>query len=251
MSQELEGRTALVTGAGIGIGKAIALELARGGADVALTWHTHDAEPVARAIREAGRKSEAFQLDARNSAAVGEVVERTSEALGGHVDILVNNAGGLVGRRPVSSMSDEHWHTVVELNLSSAFYFTRAVLRRMPDGGRIINVASLAAESGGGSGSVAYAAAKAGMIGLTRGLAKEVGSRRITVNAVAPGLILDTPFHEQFTPPEGQAATIAATPLQRAGYPADVAGAVLYLASDAASFVTGAVLDVNGGAYCT
>jgi 3-oxoacyl-[acyl-carrier protein] reductase len=138
---------------------------------------------------------------------------------------------------------------VIDVNLFSAFACSRAVLQTMPEGGRIINISSVAGRNGGGRGAVAYAAAKAGMHGLTRGLAKEVGPRGITVNAVAPGLILDTPFHEEFTPPEEQQATIDGTPVRRAGFPADCAGAVLYLASDLGAFCTGSVIDLNGGTY--
>ena len=245
----LEGKTAVVTGAGVGIGKEIALELARQGADVAVTYHSHDGELVADMIRDIGRKASAYYLDVTNSGDVGHVMDEASRSLGGRVDILVNNAGGLVARQDVITMFDEHWQQVIELNLSSAFYCCRSALQLMPDGGSIVNVSSLAGRSGGGVGAVAYATAKAGMIGFTRGLAKEVSNRRITVNAVAPGLILDTPFHERFTPLDGQAATIAATPLARAGYPNDVAGAVSYLVSESASFITGVVIDVNGGTY--
>jgi 3-oxoacyl-[acyl-carrier protein] reductase len=245
----LEGKTALVTGAGIGIGKEIALDLARQGADVAVTYHTHDGEEVASAIRYLGRKASAYHLDVTDSEEVGRIADEAARSLGGRIDILVNNAGGLVARQDLASMSDELWHGVIELNLSSVFYCSRAALGSIPDGGRIVNVSSLAARHGGGPGAAAYATAKAGLVGFTRGLAKEVARRRITVNAVAPGLILDTPFHERFTPLESQAATVAATPLGRAGYPSDVAGAVSYLVSDVGSFVTGVVIDVNGGTY--
>jgi 3-oxoacyl-[acyl-carrier protein] reductase len=246
---DLSNQTALVTGGAIGIGREVALALARAGADVALTYRSHDGDAVAREIVDLGRRSVAYEMDATDSAEVDRVVDAAAAALGGKIDILVNNAGGLVGRVPVAEMSDQHWRQVVDVNLSSTFYCSRAVLRHMPDGGRIVNISSLAGRNGGGPGAAAYGAAKAGVHGLTRGLAKEVGPRGITVNAVAPGLILDTPFHPTFTPEEQQQQTIAATPLRRAGYPADVAGAVLYLASELGSFCTGAVIDLNGGTY--
>jgi 3-oxoacyl-[acyl-carrier protein] reductase len=147
-------------------------------------------------------------------------------------------------------MSDEHWHKVINLNLSSTFYLSRAVIPFMQRGwGRIINISSVAARNGGGNGSAAYAASKAGMNAFTAGLAKELASKGITVNAVAPGLILDTPFHETFTPKESQLASIEGIALKRPGKPEDVAGTVLYLASDLASFVTGEVAEINGGAW--
>jgi 3-oxoacyl-[acyl-carrier protein] reductase len=249
MTVDLSGKTALVTGGAIGIGRGIALRLAQAGADIALTHRSHDGDAVAAEIRQLGRKADSYPLDATNDADVEHVIGRAVDSLGGRIDILINNAGGLLARVPLAEMSSEHWHNVINLNLTSAFACTRAVLPHMPDGGRIVNISSLAAHTGGGPGSGAYAAAKAGMNGLTRGLAKELGPRGITVNAIAPGTILDTPFHETFTPKAAQEASIAATPLLRAGVPDDVAGAVLYLASELGAFCTGAVLDLNGGSY--
>jgi 3-oxoacyl-[acyl-carrier protein] reductase len=189
-------------------------------------------------------------MDAADSGDVDRVIPELAKAMDGRVDILVNNAGHLVGRVLVSKMSNEHWHTVIDVNLSSAFYCTRAVLPYMRDGwGRIINMSSLAARNGGGTGAVAYAAAKAGLLGLTRGMAKELASQGITVNAVAPGLILETPFHETFNTEEGRQAAIATIPLKRGGVPDDVAGAVLFLVSDLADFITGEVTEINGGAW--
>ena len=249
MGVDLTGKAAIVTGGAIGIGRGIALALAEAGADVAITYHRHDGDTVAKEIAECGRRSAAYPLDASDSGQVDSVVGRAADDLGSPISILVNNAGGLVGRTEVAEMPDERWRQIIDLNLFSAFACSRAVLSTMPEGGSIINISSLAARNGGGSGAVAYATAKAGMHGFTRGLAKEVGPRGITVNAVAPGLILDTPFHQEFTPEDAQQATIEGTPVRRAGFPDDVAGAVVYLASDAGSFVTGAVLDLNGGTY--
>jgi 3-oxoacyl-[acyl-carrier protein] reductase len=141
------------------------------------------------------------------------------------------------------------WRKVQAINIDSMFLMTREVLKFMADGGRIINVASLAGHNGGGNGSTAYAASKSAVFGFTRGLAKEVAERAITVNALAPGLILDTPFHETFTEPDAQRAAIQSIALKRPGMPTDVAGPALWLASEHASFVTGSVVDINGGQY--
>jgi 3-oxoacyl-[acyl-carrier protein] reductase len=250
MSINLAGKTALVTGGNTGIGQAIALALAQAGADVALTYFSNPGGQTVTAIRALGRKSLALRLDATDSTEVNQVVPELARALGDHIDILVNNAGHMVGRVPVAEMSDEHWHDVINVNLSSAFYCTRAALPYMRTGwGRIVNMSSLAARNGGGSGAVAYAAAKAGLLGLTRGLAKELAPWGITVNAVAPGLILETPFHTTFNTEEGRQAAIATIPLQRGGVPNDVAGAVLFLVSDLAGFITGEVTEINGGAW--
>ncbi|WP_020574407.1 SDR family NAD(P)-dependent oxidoreductase [Actinopolymorpha alba] len=249
MELDLSGKSALVTGGATGIGRGVALALAAAGADVAVTYRSHDGAQVAKEIADLGRRSAAYELDATDSGQVDQVIDEAAAALGGQLTILVNNAGGLIGRTPIATMTDEHWHQVIDVNLFSAFACSRSALRHLPDNGRIINISSLAARNGGGRGAVAYAAAKAGMHGLTRGLAKELGPRGITVNAVAPGLILDTPFHEAFTPAAEQQAAVDSTPLRRAGFPDDVAGAVLYLASDLGAFTTGAVLDLNGGTY--
>jgi 3-oxoacyl-[acyl-carrier protein] reductase len=248
---DLTGKTALVTGGNIGIGAGISRALAGCGAAVALTYHSHPeaARLTVDDIAAANGKAHAFQLDATDSAAVERVVEQAAQALGGKIDILINNAGHLVGRAPVAETGDAHWHRVIDVNLSSAFYCTRAVLRYMPDGGHIVNMSSLAARNGGGSGVVPYAAAKAAVLGLTRGLAKELAPRHITVNALSPGFIIHTPFHETFTGPDKYAGIIEGIPLKSAGTPEDVAGAVLYFVSDLGRWVTGQVAEINGGAW--
>jgi len=249
MKIDLSGKTAVVTGGNIGIGGAVSLALARAGADVAVTYFD-EGEEVSKEIRAMGRKSPLLHLDATDSAMVNQVFAQAADELGGHIDILVNNAGSLVDRVLVEEMSDEHWHRVIDVNLTSALYCTRAVLPYMSTGwGRIVNVSSLAAHNGGGNGAVAYGAAKAGVIGFTRGLSKEVAQKGITVNAVAPGFILGTPFHATFTPPEKQKIVISNIPLKRAGTPENVADAILFLVSDMASFITGEVTDMNGGSW--
>jgi 3-oxoacyl-[acyl-carrier protein] reductase len=249
MSLDLTGKTALVTGGGIGIGRAIALALARAGADVALTYLTHAETPIGQIVA-LGRRAFAYQLDVTDSVAVNQVFAQSAADLGGHIDILVNNAGYLVGRVPLAQMSDAYWHRVVDVNLSSTFYCIRAVLPFMNRGwGRIVNMSSLAGRNGGGEGAVAYAAAKGGVLTLTHGAAKELAPAGIHVNAVAPGMILGTPFHAHFSPPAMQQATLRGLPVGHAGAPEDVAAAVLFLASDAARFITGATIDLNGGAW--
>ncbi|WP_456824010.1 SDR family NAD(P)-dependent oxidoreductase [Cellulomonas sp. P5_E12] len=249
MEQALTGRRALVTGGASGIGRAAALALARAGADVAITYLSHDPTDVVAEIKDEGRIAASFQVDARRSWDVDKAVSDAAGMLGGGIDILVNNVGGPVERRHVAAMDDAHWHGVLDLNLSSAFYVTRAALAVMPDGGRIITVGAQAARSGGGTGMVAYSTAKAALEGFSRALARELGPRRITVNVVAPGFVAGTPLHAAHTPEPAQRAAVAASPLNRAGAADDIAEAVVYLASDGAAFVTGTVLDINGGAY--
>lgn len=244
----LSGAGALVTGGSVGIGRAVALAVARAGADVVLTYYSHPGDETAAAIRALGRRAVAIPLDVTQPEDVDEQVRQAARELGGSLDIVINNAGGLVARVAVADMAVEHWRRVVELNLSSAFYCTRAALPFMTEGrGRVVNICSLAALDGGGPGAAAYAAAKAGLLGLTRGLAKELAPRGITVNAVAPGLILDTPFHATFSTEERVQATIGRIPVGRGGVPDDVAHAVVYLASEGAAFVTGEVIRIDGG----
>jgi 3-oxoacyl-[acyl-carrier protein] reductase len=252
MEISLAGKTAFVTGGNIGIGRAVSLALARSGADVALTYFSHEAEgkETVESIKQMGCNAKAFQLDATNGDQVKKVVGEAAESLGGHIDILMNNAGHLVGRSTIADMTDEHWFKTINVNLTSTFYCTRAVLPFMNTGwGRIINMSSLAARNGGGNGATAYAASKGAIIAFTRGLCKEVAGQGITVNAVAPGLILETPFHETFTSEDGIRGAIDSTPLKRAGTPDDVANAVLYFAAELGSFITGEILEINGGLY--
>lgn len=251
MQIDLTGRRALVTGGGAGIGAAIARTLGAAGADVAVLYYSNSKDGALALVDELtalGRTAVALDADLMDPAAATRAVTRAAEALGG-LDIVVNNAGHLGGRATVAEMTDEHWARVMDVNASSGFYVTRAAIPYLTRSaaGRVVFMSSLAAENGGGNGSVAYAAAKAALVGLCRGLAKELAGDGVTVNAMAPGFIGATAFHDTFTPPEAQEAIIAGVPLKRAGTVDDVANVALFLASDLASYVTGQIIDINGG----
>jgi 3-oxoacyl-[acyl-carrier protein] reductase len=246
----LTGRRALVTGGGAGIGAAIARALGAAGADVVVQY-AHSKEGAQQVVTELvalGRRAVAIGADLTDPAAAAATVAEAVLHLGG-LDILVNNAGNLVGRATVADMSDEHWAQVMGVNVSSTFFVTRAAIPHLSKSpaGRVILMSSLASENGGGAGSVAYAAAKSAVIGFGRGLAKELAGDGVTVNALAPGFIGATAFHETFTPAAAQAGIVAGVPLKRAGTVGDVAGVAVFLASDLSSYVTGQVIDINGG----
>ncbi len=233
----LEGKTALVTGASRGIGRAIASELAAAGAAVVIGYRTGQEEAEALASELGAR---AVQADVSSAEEAARLV-----AEAGNVDILVNNAGltrdGLLAR-----MSDDDWRTVIDTNLSSIFYTCRAVTRAMMKkrAGSIVNVSSIVGVHGNW-GQTNYAASKAGIIGFTKSLARELGSRNVRANVVAPGYV-----KTQLTdvlPEEATAAMLVNTPLGRLGEPEDIAGAVRFLCSDEASFITGEVILVDGG----
>jgi len=233
----LEGKTALVTGGSRGIGAAVARELARAGATVVVGYRNGKDEAEALAAEVGGR---AVQADVSNAE---EAVRLVAEA--GDLDVLVNNAGltrdGLIARMP-----DDDWRTVIETNLSSVFYTCRAVSRPMmrKRAGAIVNISSVVGLHGN-PGQTNYSASKAGIIGFTKALARELGSRGVRANVVAPGYVR-TQLTEVL-PEELQGAMLANTPLGRLGEPEDVAGAVRFLCSDEASFITGEVLLVDGG----
>ena len=244
---ELQGRIALITGASQGIGHACALELARAGATVAVAARNESklAETAAE-IQAAGGRAEVFALDVASEDSIKAGARAVLEKLG-KVEILVNNAGitrdGLVLR-----MKRPDWDDVLGTNLTGAFLLTQALLSPMLRNrwGRIVNITSVVGRTGQG-GQVNYAASKAGLIGMTRSLAREVASRGITVNAVAPGYI-ETPMTAVLDPKQRD-AMMAQIPLGRAGTDLEIAQSVAFLASDGAAYITGHVLDVNGGMF--
>jgi 3-oxoacyl-[acyl-carrier protein] reductase len=241
------GKSVLVAGGASGIGQGIALAFAERRADVAITHMTSDPTPTIETMRSMGVRTLAMKADLRQEQVVSDVVARTIEAFGG-VDILVANTGGLLKRSRVVDTSLDLWNEVLAINLTTTFLCCRAALRHMEPKkkGNVIIISSLAAHDGGGFGASHYAATKGALLTYMRALAKEVGPLGIRVNAIAPGLI-GTRFHDTFTPPEARKATVERTPLRREGTPRDVAGAALFLASDAADFITGEMIEINGG----
>jgi 3-oxoacyl-[acyl-carrier protein] reductase len=242
----LAGKVALVTGASRGIGRACALALGDAGADVAVAYaaNLEAAEAVAAQVREGGRRTVTLGADLADQQAAASLVERTITELGG-IDIVVNNAG-ITRDNLAVRLTDEDWEAVIAVDLSAAFRICRAVLRPMlrRRSGRIINISSVAGVVGN-PGQANYAAAKAGLIGLTKSLAREVGSRGITVNAVAPGFIATDMTAELAG--DVLTAVTGAVPLRRLGTADEVAAAVLFLALPEASYITGHVLHVDGG----
>lgn len=243
----LEGTAALVTGASRGIGRAIALGLAAEGAYVVGTGTSADsAAAFASALAEAGGRGEAAVLDVTDAAACLELVSRL-DADGHPVDILVNNAG-ITRDSLLMRMGEDDWNLILQTNLTAVYRLSKAVLRGMMKrrSGRIINITSVVGQTGN-PGQTNYAAAKAGVIGFTRSLAREVGSRNVTVNAVSPGFI-DTDMTRGL-PDEAHTALLGQIPLGRLGMAEDIAAAVIFLASPRAAYITGETINVNGGMY--
>jgi len=243
----LKGKTALVTGGAQGIGRAIAFNLARSGADVAVSDINLDmAKKTAGELSALGVKSVAIGGNVADSGAAKKMVDEAAEGLGG-LFILVNNAG-ITRDNLIMRMKDEDWDLVLDVNLKGSFNCAKAALRHMSKAraGRIINIASVVGAMGN-AGQANYVASKAGLIGLTKTIAREYSSRNITANAVAPGFI-DTAM-TQALPEKVREELMGQIPLGRLGTAEDVAGAVAFLASDYASYITGVVLHVNGGMY--
>ena len=240
------GQTALITGAGRGIGKTIAVKLAESGVNIAIADMNPVSDDVVREIEEYGTKCLAFQLDVTDFESVDSVVKKIIDETGG-IHILVNNAG-ITQDNLFMRMKPEQWSQVIDVNLNGVFHVTKAVIRTMvkQHSGRIINISSVVGFSGN-PGQVNYSSTKSGLIGFTKSLSREVGTRGITVNAVAPGFI-NTAMTQALNESQQQ-AILSQIPLGRMGEAEDIANAVAFLASEEASYITGTVLHVNGGMY--
>lgn len=246
MKIDLAGKVALVTGGARDIGRATVLKLAAAGAKVAVNYFGSE-DRAQDLVREIGGNAIAVKADVTRTGEVERMIADVTDKLG-KIDILVNNAGGLLARKKLDEMDEAFMHQVVTLNFTSMLIVTKAALPHMNDGGAIVNLSSLAAHDGGGPGSIVYAASKGAVVTATRGIAKEIGARRIRVNAVSPGMI-NTTFHDTFTKPEARTATAGRTLAGREGESEDVANAIVFLASDAASYINGEVVQINGGLY--
>ena len=240
------GKTALITGAGRGIGKTIALKLAKLGSDIALADMNPVSDDVLKEIEENGTKCLAYKLDVTDVDSVNSVVKKIIDETGG-IHILVNNAG-ITQDNLFMRMKPEQWLQVIDVNLNGVFHVTKSVIRTMvkQHSGRIVNISSVVGFSGN-PGQVNYSSTKSGLIGFTKSLSREVGTRGITVNAVAPGFI-NTAMTQALNESQQQ-AILSQIPLGRMGEVDDIANAVVFLASEEASYITGTVLHVNGGMY--
>jgi len=252
MSMRLARKRVLVTAGAQGIGEAISRRLIDAGSHLAIHYFSGKdrAGELVSLARERDLIATAVQGDLTDPKQADRVVRQAVETLGG-LDILVNNAGSLVARRRLHEIDAAFWEQVMALNVTSAMWVTRAAepFLSRNEASCVVNLASLAGRKGGHPGSLAYSTGKGAVLTFTRALATELGPKGIRVNAVAPGLILGTSFHNTHTSKESADQTTASIPIGRAGHPDDVARAVVYLASEYDGFITGATLDINGGVY--
>lgn len=249
MDIRFDSKIVIVTGASSGIGKATAIEFAKSGASVVVHYNSNKngADSVVAEISKIGQKSIAIGGDLSQKASVDQLISETVKTFGG-IDILVNNAGTLVERKSIEEMEDALWDRVIDVNMKSAFLCCNAAIPHMKKrtGGRIVNISSIAARNGGGLGAGHYSAAKAGVMAMTKNLAKELAGSGILVNNVSPGVIT-TPYHDEYSTSESRKMFANNTPLKREGTPEEVAFSILFLASEQASFITGETLEINGG----
>jgi 3-oxoacyl-[acyl-carrier protein] reductase len=246
----MKGKVAIVTGGSRDIGRQVSLKLAAAGAKVCVNYFGNKAlaDETIQLIEDAGGEAIAIYADVTKASHVKNLVETCVATYGTTIHVLVNVAGGLMGRKVLADIDEDFWDAVMNVNLKSVYLVTKEVVPYMTDGGAIVNFSSQAARDGGGFGGAAYAAAKGGVLTLTRGLAKELGPKGIRVNCVSPGMI-NTTFHNTFTKAEVRTNVAAATPLRREGKAEEVGDLVLYLASDASSFINGESVEINGGTY--
>lgn len=252
MSGELSGKTALITGASRGIGAATAILFARNGASrLILQYNTYrqGAEEVAAAARRAGAQVDLLQADLSLTTGIHGFLRALAER-NATVDILVNNAGSLIQRAQLAEFTEDLFDRVMNLNVKSAWFITQAVVPAMVQrsSGAIVNVSSIAARNGGGVGATVYAAAKAAIAAMTKGLARELAPKGIHVNAVSPGTV-DNYFHQQFSTRQMLDSVIAQTPAGRLGTNDEIADAILFLCSQASRYIHGQTIEINGGIY--
>ncbi len=249
----LVGKRALVTGAEQGIGKAVAEGLAKAGCDIAIHYFQGEEGPreLVALARSLGRRAQCFQADLTDDGAAVAMVRQAVGFLGG-LDVLVNNVGGLVERRSLDQVDLPFWRKVIDINLTTMMIVTREAVPHLAraNGASIVNLSSLAGRKGGHAGSLVYSMTKGAVLTFTRSLSSELGPSGIRVNAVAPGLILGTRFHDTHTTKASADETIRRIPLGRAGDVYDVARPVVFLASEYDGFITGETIDINGGVYC-
>ena len=251
-NNKLIGKNVLITAGAQGIGESITKHFIDSGANVAIHYFS-SADTAKKLIEYAtkkGQKAIAISGDLTNEVDANKIVNKTIEIFGG-LDILINNAGSLVARKMLNELDTSFWHKVMDINLTSMMFVTRAAAPYLAKNqhSSIVNLASLAGRIGGHPGSLAYATSKGAILTFTRALSVELGAQGTRVNAVAPGLILGTLFHNTHTTKESADKTTAGIPIKRAGNADDVARAVLYFASEYDGFITGATLDINGGVY--
>jgi 3-oxoacyl-[acyl-carrier protein] reductase len=253
MNINLNNKVALVTGSNGGIGRVVAVKLAKCGAKVAVHYHSskEQGEETVAMIRDAGGEASLFQADVTDIEQIEVLLKNVEESLGGTIDILVNNAGHLVKRVTNTDMEEEHYNKVMDVNFKSCVFMCKAVAEGMKSKGKgkIVNLTSIAAHNGGGPGATIYAASKGAVITYSKGLAKELAANQINVNAVSPGFIGQTAFHDTFTPDDARKAAVKGIPLGREGTPDDVANAVVFLVSDMSDYITGETIEVNGGMF--
>ena len=249
----LKGRNAFVTGTSQGIGAAIAETLIKAGCNICMHYFSSDQQPkkLQKTAEKNKQKAICLHGDLTNEAEVVKCIKAGIDFLHSF-DILINNSGSIVRRSYIPEITLDYWETVININITTMMMVTRELLPwlNQKDGASIVNISSLAGRTGGHPGSLAYSTCKGAVLTWTRALAKELAARNIRVNAVAPGFIEGTRFHETHTTKESALKTISSIPLGRSGNPYDVARAVAFLASEYDGFITGETIDINGGVYC-